>query len=244
MPKLRVPILMYHKIDVAPKGAKVPHHYVTPKRFASHVRALKSFGYQTVTLGQAVDLLDGRAEPPEKPIVLTFDDGYQNFETNAMPSLVKGGSLASVFVVTGQLGGTNAWDTRLGDVEEPLMSAESLRRVAAQGIEIGSHTVNHARLSELSLEEVTKELADSRATLGTLLGQETKVFCYPYGSYTDDVRSAVIEAGYQAACSVEKGWNSSETDRFLLKRVNVRSDTSSPILFWKLWRQGRKSPPS
>ena len=238
----RIPILMYHKIDACPAGAKVPHHYVHPARFSAHLRALTSFGFQTTTLSGAVSMLNGNLAQTKKPIVLTFDDGYENFVSKAVPAMLNTKATGTVFVVTGQFGGTNAWDTALGDVPESLMTAEDIVKVAAMGFEIGSHSVNHARLATVAPEVAHREIVDSKRAIGTLLGKEPDVFCYPYGSYTDDVLHAVEQAGYSAACSVEKGWNDANTDRFRMKRVNVRRDTSSPILFWKLWSQGRIRP--
>lgn len=231
---MKCPILMYHKVGKAPPGAMVPHHYISPKRLENHLKALVQFGYQTIRLADFPSSVSA-----QRPIILTFDDGYLNFTELGLPLFKKYGQCATVFVVAGLIGETNAWDTKLGDKTEPLMSSEDIKDAFQAGIEIGSHSMTHARLTTLDQNELRSEVADSKAKLEGLLEQPVPTFCYPYGAQNEAVREAVRFAGYTHACSVEKGWNDETTDRFLLRRVNVRSDTSTPILFWKLWRQNR-----
>ncbi len=238
---MRVPLLMYHKVAPRPAGSLVPMHYVHPRRFRSHVRALVRFGFTAVTFGQAFDIVHSRAAPVPRPIALTFDDGYENFATEAVPAMLADGARGTVFVVTDLLGAQNAWDTVRGDVAEPLMSSETVRRVFEQGFEVGSHTATHARLTECAPDQLERELVSSREAIETLCGVVAPSFCYPYGAVDDRVAQAVSAAGYRVACTVEKGWNDRSTDAFRWKRVNVRGDTSTPILFWKLWTQARKS---
>jgi len=226
---------MYHKVARRPSGALVPHHYVSPARFANQMRALVRFGFKASRLSDLSDWPD----PSEKSIGITFDDGYENFAPNALPALEEHGLTGTVFVVAGLMGKTNEWDTKNGDVPEPLLNEAKIKELDVKGIEIGSHSLTHARLTEVSAEEALNEIVESQRILSGLLAKPIDQFCYPYGAHNEGVRELVRSAGYQAACSVEKGWNDATTDPYRLRRTNVRSDTSTPVLFWKLWRQSR-----
>ncbi len=231
----RVPILMYHKIDQCPQGALVPHHYVSPTRFESHLNFLRKLKFQSIKL----ESLEPNDSWPARGISLTFDDGYQNFIQFAVPLMQKHGFVGTVFVVTRLLGQDNAWDVSLGDVSEPLMGSEEIKRVHSLGFEVGSHSQNHARLADVTLEVARTEIEGSFRDLTEILQCEPKIFCYPYGSHNNNVVEIVQNSGYRAACSVKKGWNNPTTNRFLWRRINVRKDTSSAILMWKLWKQSR-----
>ncbi len=230
---------MYHRIAKRPKQALVPHHYVSPQRFQRHVSALSRFGFESLHLTALADLFSLASQPEKRPIALTFDDGYLNFRDHAAPALLQFKQTGTVFVVAGLLGGTNEWDWRNGDAVETLLDADDLQMLSQSGFEIGSHTCRHARLTEIPTDQAKGEIEVSKRILTQVLDKDVDVFCYPYGAHNEGVRQLVAEGGYNVACSVEKGWNQPTTDRFRWKRVNVRSDTSTPILFWKLWRQSR-----
>ncbi|MBS1723862.1 MAG: polysaccharide deacetylase family protein [Armatimonadetes bacterium] len=231
----RIPILMYHKVAPRPAGSLVPHHYVSPKRFQAHVRALTRARFRAIRLEE----LDAEYENTDRVVNFSFDDGYENFATNALPVLRAAGMTATVFAVAELLGASNEWDTELGDVPERLMSSDGLRAATTMGIEIGSHSCTHKRLPTCDDDSMLHEVAQSKRILSAILGRDVPIFCYPYGAHDARVREAVRAAGYRAACGVGKGWNDKTTDQFQLKRVNVRSDTSGPLLFWKLLRQSR-----
>ncbi|MBS1716023.1 MAG: polysaccharide deacetylase family protein [Armatimonadetes bacterium] len=237
-----VPILMYHRIAARPAKTTVPHHYVHPERFGRHVKGLARTGYATVSLSRLTEAFATGSGLPPKPIVLTFDDGYANFGTEAAPRMAAHGASGTVFVVSGLIGGQNKWDSDRGDAVERLLTAEQIVELDKAGFEVGSHTVVHARLTDCDDDRLRDELVRSREDLSTLLNKDVTQFCYPYGAHDGRVRAAVRDAGYAAACSVEKGCNDPETDRYRWKRINVRSDTTTPILFWKIWRASRRSP--
>ena len=232
---------MYHRLAVRPPGTTVPHHYVSPSKFTRHCRAIARFGFASASLPEAAAWLGGAGDGGRR-IVLTFDDGYANFAHVAAPTMERHGLRGTVFVVTGLLASENDWDWKNGDVRERLMTADQVRAVATAGHEVGSHTVTHARLTEVTAEAARQEIELSRDALTDLLAQPVATFCYPYGAHDAGVRQAVADAGYKLACSVEKGWNDARTDALRWTRINVRSDTSTPVLFWKLWRQA-KAPP-
>lgn len=235
---VRVPILMYHKIERLNRSSTVKGHYVSPSLFRRHLSVLKLMGYTSIPLSW---LYRDDVKLPEKPIVITFDDGYLNFLQNALPALTAVGFTATVFLVANQLGGTNVWDTVNGDVEERLMTQSEILEAHAKGTEFGSHTLDHADLAAVAHDEAWRQISESKAKLEADLGIPVDTFCYPYGRKTFEVQKLVEKAGYRLACSTEKGQNTDETDKFALKRINVRSDTWAPVLMLKLLRGDRRA---
>ena len=230
----RVPILMYHKVARADRRSTLRGHYVEPQLFARQMRALKALGFQSVSLERLFE------EPlPSRPVVVTFDDGYRNFLTNALPALEANGFNATVFLVAGQLGGANAWDVALGDVEEPLLTVEEVLRAKSQGVEFGSHSFNHVNLAQADQETAWREVCESKSKLEQILSSPVTTFCYPYGAKNAEVQQMVKNAGYRLACSTEKGANDVNTDRYALRRINIRRDTTMPVFLMKLWRDLR-----
>lgn len=196
LPLRRVPfVLMYHA--VAEVSSDPYHLAVPPRRFERHLRCLRRWGLRGVGVGELVDALDaGRARGL---VGLTFDDGYAGLVSHALPALRRYGFGGTVFVVTGRLGGVNDWDT--GPVW-PLLDADGVRHLAAEGVEIGSHGASHVPLAGLSPERLRVELHTSRDQLTELLGAPPRGFAYPYGSVDAAARDAVREAGYRYACAV------------------------------------------
>lgn len=235
-----VPILMYHRIGMPPRGSIVRNHYVSSKQFSRHVRALCRWGFRTLSLSS---MCDGFANPrvmPSKPIVITFDDAYESFFTDAMPTLAAAGMTATVFAVAGCVGGENDWDLAKGDVAERLMSADQLRKARSDGFEVGSHSMTHPDLTQLAGSELDRQVMESRNVLSEIAEVPIEWFCYPYGANDLGVRSAVKNAGYAGACATGKFGNVATTDRFALKRLNVRATTSTLQLALKIRSALRK----
>jgi peptidoglycan/xylan/chitin deacetylase (PgdA/CDA1 family) len=195
---------MYHQVGEFERPASHRVLYSDVGRFRAQMRFLKWAGFQVIGLDHACrGLFEGAALPP-RPVVLSFDDGYENFERHAWPVLHELGYPCSVFVVTGQLGGPARW---LGDGAQsaPLMDPATVRRLHREGVDFGSHTQSHARLSTLPDAQLRAEVRDSKATLEDLLGAPVPHFCYPYGDYDRRARDASVEAGYRAALTCIRG---------------------------------------
>jgi peptidoglycan/xylan/chitin deacetylase (PgdA/CDA1 family) len=193
----RVPmILMYHGVaDVA----EDPYHLcVTPARFTEQMTWLKEHGLRGVAIGTLVDAM--RAGRPRGLVGITFDDGYVNVLDEALPVLLRHGFTASMFIISGRLGGRNEWDE---GPRWPLMSAAQVGELAAAGMEIGSHSTTHRRLADVDPGQLEAEVSGSRSSLTELLGVPVRGFAYPYGSMDATTRSAVHAAGYEYACAVE-----------------------------------------
>jgi peptidoglycan/xylan/chitin deacetylase (PgdA/CDA1 family) len=221
-----VPILMYHMVSDEIAETKLPKLRVSLKKFQSQMAYLKARGYQSITLKEWLGYRHDKGAYPSKPIIITFDDGYQNFYTTAWPILKSYGFMPVVFLVTKQIGGVNWWDREKGEPNEPLMSIEEIDDLQCSGVELGSHSHNHQDLTQMPLSAVESDLKASKTILGQALGSEVTSFSYPYGSENEKVRWAVREAGFKAACTIHPGDNDEAVDPFQLRRIIVkRNDT-------------------
>lgn len=189
-------VLMYH--SVSPYDEDPFQVTITPQRFEQQMRWLRSRRLLGVSMGE---LLDAAAQGRARRMVgLTFDDGYQDFVTNAMPILQRYGFNATAFVLAGRFGGENAW-SRPGPYK-PLLTAAQVREIARAGIEIASHGLEHVSLLKVDDARLRDETVRSRAILQDLLGQQVRGFAYPYGHSDARVVAAVQNAGYDYACAV------------------------------------------
>ena len=226
------PILMYHQVAPHRPGSRLNRWRVPPERFERHLRVLAARGYQGVALR---DLLQ-EPRAPGRRAVLTFDDGYAALVREALPCLLAHGFSATVFAVSGKLGGTNDWDAERPG--EALASAEDLRVLADAGFEIGSHGATHRALTELSDEELERETAGSRADLERLVGGAVVSFCYPYGNFDGRVVEAVRRAGYRVATVIRGGISPDLSDPLRLRRIAVRG-TDTMLDFHLALTRGR-----
>jgi peptidoglycan/xylan/chitin deacetylase (PgdA/CDA1 family) len=201
---------------------------VTPGRLARQLRWLRRRGLRGVGVRE---LLAARARGEGRGLVgLTFDDGYADFVTAALPLLHRHGCGATLFVLPGRLGGDNAWDP-LGP-RKPLLGADGIRRAAAEGVEIGSHGLTHVDLTRADDLTLKSEVAESRALLQELTGAPVDGFCYPYGTVDARALAAVREAGYAYACAIDPG---ALTGPHALPRLHIgQQDTA-----WRLYLKHR-----
>jgi peptidoglycan/xylan/chitin deacetylase (PgdA/CDA1 family) len=197
MPLREVPlILMYHAVaDAAEDPNKLS---VTPRRFAQQMAWLERHGLRGVGVGSLVDAM--RAGRAGGMVGITFDDGYVTVLEAGLPELERRGFGATAYIISGRLGGTNDWDE---GPAWPLMSADQVGKLAAAGIEIGSHSATHMCLAGVSAGQLTAEVSASRTALAAVTGTEIRGFAYPCGSMDAQARQAVREAGYDYACAVD-----------------------------------------
>lgn len=216
-------VLMLHHVEPGPLDPPPlhPNSYLSRQDFADFLDDLAAHGYRTLTLAEAL-----QGAPPRRSVVLTFDDGCRCFRDHALPELQARGMTATLFVVSRELGGTNRWDLEAGERPEELLGAEGLRRIAAAGIEIGSHSRHHRDLTECSDEELRDELQGSRADLEAMLDVPVQTFCYPYGHLDDRARAAARAAGYLAAVSIHAQPGARPGDLWALPRMIVNPGES------------------
>jgi peptidoglycan/xylan/chitin deacetylase (PgdA/CDA1 family) len=211
-PFVPVPVLMYHYIRVNPVPTDTLGFglSVTPADFAAQMAYLHAHDAHTVTLHQVMDALDGGTPLPEHPIVLTFDDGHDDFATVAVPILRLYGFVGTTYVVSGFLGRTS------------YLTAEQVLEVDRAGMTVGAHTVNHIPLAEVAQPEVAQaEIVGSKQLLEQLLGHPVRDFAYPYGSYNATDEALVAGAGFEDAVSTHGGRVAPGADRWALERREV-----------------------
>lgn len=225
MARLGIPrLLMYHGIcDVSPD----PNGACTSlERFEAQMRYLKLRNLRGVSIRELRRAVDSRAA--DGLVGLTFDDGYENFLQSAVPVLERFGFSATVFVVSGMLGGENDWHHDFTPKPNlKLLSANGVREVSERGMEVGSHTMSHADLRSLEPALLWEEVNTSRRTLEELLGSEVEGFCYPFGSLDNATVQAVRASGYEYACAVTK---QDKWDNYTLPRIPL-SDKDGVVRF-------------
>lgn len=203
-----VPILMYHYIRTAPEGDTLGQNLsVTPTNFASQMKWLKENNYVALNL---VDLADPNKKAiskiifdKKKPIIITFDDGYEDAYTNAWPILKENNFTGTFFIIRNFVG------------KSEYMNQDQINVLSNAGMEIGSHTLSHPSLEKLSDENQRTQIFDSKTT--------AKTFCYPSGKYNETSISLLKEAGYLAAVTTQPGIANQDSNLFELPRVRIEN---------------------
>jgi peptidoglycan/xylan/chitin deacetylase (PgdA/CDA1 family) len=225
-----IPILVYHQISQAPpKGAPFRGLYVAPGAFARQMALLKLLGYQGLSMSALLPYLQG--ERSGKVVGITFDDGYLNNLTHALPVLRRHGFSSTCYAVSKLLGKTNEWDSGIGVAQVPLMNAVELRQWVAGGQEVGSHTQSHVRLLQSDAATALVEMTQGKADLEGLLATPVHHFCYPYGEYAQPHVEMARQAGFQTVTTTRRGRSAVEGNLLELPRVPVVRSTSLPV-FW------------
>jgi peptidoglycan/xylan/chitin deacetylase (PgdA/CDA1 family) len=211
---------------VVPDAEPADPYAVTPRAFREQVRWLVDNGFSVVPLRSIVEQIGGSGgRGAARQAVLTFDDGYRNFATDALPVLGEFGLPATVFLATDMLGKTAAWNTWAKDV--PLMTEEEVRAAAAQGVRFGSHTCTHADLMRLDDAELRRELEESRRRLSEF-GETFFALSYPWGRRGPREVAAAKAAGYHCAVVVSDDPVCAGNDVFRLRRVVMRRGVDIP----------------
>ena len=225
-----IPILVYHQIAAAPpKGSPFRSLYVAPESFARQMAWLERLGYQGLSMTALQPYLNGQKNG--KVAGITFDDGYLNNLSNALPSLTKHGFSSTCYAVSGLLGKTNVWDLGAGIPQTPLMNESQLRQWVAAGQEVGSHTRQHVDLTVGDSDNSRLEIKLGKTELESVLKQPVTHFCYPYGHYQPAHIEMVDELGFATATTTQRSRCHAQTDMLQLPRVPVLRSTVLP-LFW------------
>jgi peptidoglycan/xylan/chitin deacetylase (PgdA/CDA1 family) len=186
-------VLAYHGVADVPRRRDTFKHFVSPRALSRHISMLLAWGYALVTLGElALSAATGQASGLA---ALTFDDGFADNFSTLLPLLREKGVPATVFVVSGWLGGPHphAPDHR-------ILTAGEVAALHDAGVEIGAHTVTHPRLGRLPQAEVLAEMATSKADLEKIVQAPVTSFSYPFGDATPETAVACAEAGFTNAC--------------------------------------------
>lgn len=204
LPSTDVPILAYHQVSEADDLYSVP-----AAQFEEQMNYLQENGYTAIDLQQLFDSYEGKTTLPNKPVIITFDDGYEDNLLTALPIMEKYHMRGTVFVITDAVGTTE------------YLSWSQILEMREQHTEIGSHTVAHVALSDISATEQRNEIVKSKAVLEEHLGQPVKFLAYPYGQFSSTTQGLLREAGYQGACAGIAGLNHAGVNAYALKRINI-----------------------
>jgi peptidoglycan/xylan/chitin deacetylase (PgdA/CDA1 family) len=224
------PILTYHKLGPRPSHVRLKGMYLSRALFDRQLAELQAAGFESGSLAICA------GARLKKQMVITFDDGYVNVLRLGLGSLARAGFRAIQFLPANLLGKCNEWDVPLGEAPEPIMEASQVREWLSAGHDIGSHTLTHPYLTQLSQEKAREEISGSRKKLEDLFERSIRHFCYPYGDWNEAVRELVREAGYQTACTTVPGVNSSADSPFALKRFTARYPSRSLKSLWSRLR--------
>ncbi|MEP7382684.1 MAG: polysaccharide deacetylase family protein, partial [Gemmatimonadota bacterium] len=227
----RLPILMYHRVAMTGPSQRARWR-VTPTAFAGQMQALAERGFCTIRLADWQRAMDQGRPLPERPILLTFDDGYADFADHAWPLLRRHGFGALAFLVSGSVGRHNSWDADA--TTEPLMDWDVIRRLRDEGVEFGAHSVTHRRFTVLSPSDAFEEAARSRQRLEDELQLPVDTFAYPYGAEDPVTRHVVGAAGFQFGLSVRSGPARRNAPWLALPRIEVTGEDDVRSLLAKL----------
>jgi peptidoglycan/xylan/chitin deacetylase (PgdA/CDA1 family) len=235
--RVRIPILMYHSISDCDEGTRHPYYRTatTPAVFAQHMRFLHENDYLTVSPSDAVACMEASDLGSSQPVVITFDDGYEDFYTQAFPILSEYGFSATVYLPTAYIG-----EAALAFKGRRCMTWSQVREVRGAGIEFGSHTVTHPQLKSLDPTAVEYEVRNSKHTIEQELGCAVTSFAYPYAFpeadrvFTGRLETILWQAGYENGVSTVVGTADRAANRLFMKRLPINSCDGASLLRAKL----------
>ena len=217
-----VPVLMYHSIGIR-STAQFRRFTVDPGEFAAQMEYLDAEGYRPVTAADlASHRLTGRPLPA-RPVALTFDDGFTDFTSAALPVLRAHRFPATLFVPTGFVGSTAGFLRDCGEEHRPVLSWPQLRDLAGEGVEIAAHSHTHPQLDRVPPAVARDEARRSKFLLEDNLGREAAGFAYPFGYWNRTAREAVAAAGFRYGCAVAELVTVPGDDIRTLPRITVNA---------------------
>lgn len=238
-----LPILMYHKIPLQELQSK--HRiFVRKDDFEKHLFFLANNQYTCLHFQDLKDFMSGKrpySEFPKKPLILTFDDGYRDNLTNALPLLEKYQIKATIFLLSDHSITYNFWDENDETTPSEIMSLTEKKILARSPfIEVGSHGIDHPKLTEISSTEALKQMQESKKQLENDLNKPVCCFAYPFGLSSNSLQTLCEEAGYDFAVNTDHGGLHMYENRFALFRVNIFPEDSVAVLKKKTSRFYRK----
>lgn len=234
---VRIPILMYHSISDDFPNRMHPYYWTgtSVRAFSCQMQFLRNTGYSVLSLRDALLRIGSGCGTETKQVVITFDDGFLDFYTEAFPILAKHGFVASVFLPTAYIG--NHAQSFKG---KQCLNWRQVRELHRAGISFGSHTVSHLKLRELGRAAQSFEIVSSKTVLEQNLGTAIDSFSFPYAFPEQDrpfvrqIRQILQQAGFSHGVSTSLGVASRSDDQFFLKRLPISSRDDDEFLQAKL----------
>ncbi len=243
----KIRILMYHHISRDKKFVmKHKNLAVHIEEFKLHLEILKRLGYTTITFKDYSLFKENKINLPKKPIILTFDDGYESIYTEVFPLMEYYGMKGVIFILGDKEIKYSMWDFPAVE-PQPLLNENQILELHEAGFEIGSHSLTHADLTIIPREKAWDEISRSRMLLEILLDAPVNTFAYTYGKVNPLIKELVKEAGYHFACGTYSGPPTIDKDDYEIRRIlingnqNLSSYTSKllrPYIYfeWLWWK--------
>jgi len=235
-PGRRIPILMYHSISQIIEDVHPYYQTSTaPDVFNRHLRYLKENNYNVLRLAKAAEMLTDNQAFPKKNVVITFDDGFRDFYTDAVPILDAYGFTATVFLPTAFI-----THDRCEFKGASCLTWDEVRQLLKRGFTFGSHTVTHPVLSELNKHEVEHEIRFSKAVIENKTGQAVDLFSYPYAfpdnqnCFSEFLSNTLIKCGYKVGVTTRIGNAHKDDMPFKLKRIPISTHDDLKLFKAKL----------
>lgn len=199
IPRKSCSILMYHSVSDHQKL-----YVVSPENFQRQMEYLHKERFNVIPLARLADLLANKQEIPDKTVVLTFDDGYEDNYLNVFPILKKYNFSATVFLSTGFVGGER--ENKSQSIVLKILSWPQIEEMHNSGlVDFQPHTISHPKLAKIPLIEAKKEIMESKKIIEERLNKNCRFFSYPYGNYNQEIVEILRQNNFQAAVTVEKG---------------------------------------
>lgn len=192
---------------------------ISEETFEEHLRFMLREEYTTISVKQAIAIVNGEIQAPPRAVLLTFDDAYEDNARIVLPRLRDYGMRATEFVISAYVGRTNRWNPKAGyDVRH--MTWEELDAWHESGCDIGGHSHHHLCMTRLTPQELKQTLRSNKQMLEDRLGFRIRAFAYPYGKFNEMVQEAVSQR-YEIAFAVEDGTWDAQANRYAINRINI-----------------------
>jgi peptidoglycan/xylan/chitin deacetylase (PgdA/CDA1 family) len=222
------PVLLYHSVDDDPRD-EVARWSVSEQQLADHLAVLRDGGWSTITMTDLVELADRGAALPDRCVAVTFDDGFEDTLTKALPAM--DGMVGTVYVTSGWLR-----DGPRAEAGSPgrMLTTRQLAEFGHAGWEVGVHGHRHVALDAVSRSAAALDVRDSKHLVEDALGRATSSFAYPYGYHDKQVQRLVRDAGFGHAVGVKNAHSHAHDDRWAIARITVERGMSAGWLDRKL----------
>lgn len=210
--KILLPIIMYHYVEnvVDKKDTIRMSLNINPYMFEQQLKTITEAGYTSYFVRDVPSIMDGKIKAPEKSVVLTFDDGYEDFYTYALPLLKKYNVKATIYIIVDFIG------------RKGFLNEQEIKDIASSGlVEIGSHTLDHAYLKKAQPKYAIAQIVDSKKELESKFNIKVDTFAYPYGAFDEAAIDMVKQASYSAAVSTIPGTEQTQENLFFLYRMRA-----------------------